>query len=91
MCGGSLSRNAGFALFEEVPCGGLVVWVRFVSGRVRPPIGSSHFGTESDLEFELVERPACFDCSQLWAHNARRKLELETQISSDMITVPRML
>ena len=77
-------------MFEEVSCGGLVVWVRFVSVRVRPPIGSSHFGTESDLEFELVERPTRFDCNQLWANHARRQLELKTQISSDRLGVPRI-
>ena len=79
-------------MFEEVSSGGLVVVsVRFVSVRIRPLIGSSHFGTESDLEFELVERPACFDCSQLWANYARRQLELETHISSDMTGGPRMV
>ena len=56
--------------------------MRFVSVRIRPLIVSPHFGTESDLEFELVERPACFDCSQLWANYARRQLELEIHISS---------
>ena len=62
----------------------------FRFGSDSPPIGSSHFVTESGLEFELVERPACFDCSQLWANYARRQLELETQISSDRIGVPRI-
>ena len=78
-------------MFEEVSSGDLVVVsVRFVSVRIRPLIGSSHFGTESDLEFELVERPACFDCSQLWANHARRQLELKIQISSDRVGVPRI-
>ena len=78
-------------MFEEVSSGGLVVVsVRFVSVRIRPPIGSSHFGTESDLEFELVDRPARFDCSQLWANRARRQLELKIQISSDRVGVPRI-
>ena len=78
-------------MIEEVSCGGLVVWVRFVSVRIRPPIGSSHLGTESDHGFELVERLARFDCSQLWANYARRQLELEIQINSDRIGVPRMV
>ena len=78
-------------MFEEVSSGGLVVVsVRFVSVRMRPPIGSSHFGTESDLEFELVERPARFDRNNLWANHARRQLELNIQISSGRIGVPRI-
>ena len=79
-------------MFEEVSSGGLVVVsVRFVSVRIRPLIGSSHFGTESDLEFELVDRPTRFDSSQLWANHARRQLELEIQIGSDRVWVPRMV
>ena len=53
-------------------------------------IGSSHFGAETDLEFELVERPTRFDCSQLWVNHARRQLELKIQISSDRVGVPRI-
>ena len=78
-------------MFEEVSSGGLVVVsVRFVSVRIRPLISSSHFGTASGPEFELVERPARFDCSQLWANHARRQLELKIQISSDRVGVPRI-
>ena len=78
-------------MFEEASSGGLVVVsVRFVLVRIRPPIGSSHFGIESDLELELVERPARFDCSQLWANHARRQLELKIQIRSDRVGVPRI-
>ena len=62
----------------------------FRFGSSSPPIGSSHFGTESDLEFELVERPTRFDCNQLWANHARRQLELKIQISSDRVGVPRI-
>ena len=78
-------------MFEEVSGGGLVVVsVRFVSVRIRPLIGSSHFGNESDLEFELVERPARFDCSQLWANHARGQLDLKIQTSSDRVGAPRI-
>ena len=43
---------------------------------------SSRFGTESDLELKLVERPARFDCGQLWASHGLRQLEFKIQISS---------
>ena len=80
-----------FVLFEDVSSGGLVVVsVRFASVRNRPLIGLSRFGIESDLEFELVERPVRFDCSQLWANHARGQLELNIQISSDRVGVPRI-
>ena len=38
---------------------------RFGSGS--PPLCSFRFGTGSDLELQLVERPARFDSNQLWA------------------------
>ena len=37
----------------------------FRVGSESPPLGSSRYGTESDLELELVERPARLDCNQL--------------------------
>ena len=64
--------------------------VAFRLGSDWPPLGSPRFGTESDLEFELVEHPARFDCSQLWANHARMQLELTIQISSDRVGVPRI-
>ena len=47
-----------------------------------PLLGSSRFGTELDLELELVEHPARFDCDQLWASYAPRQLEFKIQVSS---------
>ena len=63
--------------------------VRFVSGRIPPPLGSYRFGTESDLELELVERPARVDCNQLWASRAFSQRELQIQFSSVRIRTPR--
>ena len=51
-------------------------------GSGSPPLASPRFGTESDLELELVESPARFDCDQLWASYAFRKVEFKIQISS---------
>ena len=56
-----------------------------------PPLGSSRSRTESDLEFELVKRPARFDCGQLWASHGFRQLELKTQISSARSRMPRTI
>ena len=52
-------------------------------------VASSRFGTESALELELVERPARFDCGQLWATHGLRQLEFEIQISSARSRMPR--
>ena len=54
-----------------------------------PPLASSRFGTESDLELKLVERPARFDCGQLWASHGLRQLELEIHINSAWSRLPR--
>ena len=53
------------------------------------PHASPRFGTESDLELELVESPARFDCDQLWASYASRQLGFNIQISSARIRRPR--
>ena len=54
-----------------------------------PPFGSSRFGIESDLETELVERPARFDCNFLCASHAFRQVELKIQITSVEIRASR--
>ena len=53
------------------------------------PLASPRFGTESDLELELVESAARFNCPQPWANYAVRQLELKIQISSVRIHRPR--
>ena len=59
--------------------------------RPAPRVVSSRFGTESDLELELNERPTRFDCNQLWASYALRQLELKIQISSVRIRIARFM
>ena len=39
--------------------------------------------------FELLQRPARFDCNQLWASYAFRQLEFKIQISSVRSRTPR--
>ena len=58
-------------------------------GSGSPPLASPRFGTESDLEIELVESAARFNCDQLWANHVFRQLELKIQISSVRIRRPR--
>eukprot|EP00959_Pyramimonas_sp_CCMP1952_P219568 4591050-Pyramimonas_sp.AAC.1 len=57
--------------------------------RPAPRVVSYHFGIESDLELELMERPARFDCIQLWASYALMRLKLKIQISPVMIRMLR--
>ena len=82
-----VSRGVFRGVFRLVFC-----WLirGFVFGlRSGPPLASSRFGTESDLELKLVERPARFDCGQLWASHGLRQLELKIQISSARGRMPR--
>ena len=83
-----VSRGMFHGVFRGVFCG-VFRWV--FCGVVRgfafgfgsgSPLASSRFGAESDLELELVERPASFDWGQLWASHKLRQLELKIQSSS---------
>ena len=83
-----VSRGMFRGVFRRVLLGditGVFCWVfrGFAFGfRLGSPLASSRFGTESDLELKLVERPARFDCGQLWASHGLRQLEFKIQISS---------
>eukprot|EP00959_Pyramimonas_sp_CCMP1952_P405036 8488843-Pyramimonas_sp.AAC.1 len=57
--------------------------------RPAPRAVSSRFGAESDLELELTGRPTRPDCNQLWASYALKQPELEIQIGSVRIRMPR--
>ena len=88
-----VSWTVSWGVLSVVSCG-LSLGVPSIVGTVglgsgSPPLASPRFGTESDLELELVESAARFNYDELCAIYAFRQLELNIQISSVRIRWPR--